>query len=273
VFALLPRAVLRRESRLAVVGTRRYRDPIVGLISGVLVPLVVWAALSRPLPTDPSADRQLELAGAAHGKDVVTVILADFRGLDTLVEVTVVVVALLGVAALLRRGKLWGAGPGRGGWPACCWSRSSWSRPRSWSRATPTWATGSGPGSSPPSGCCSSTWPSGGRRWSGCCRSGTPPSWPWAGALCGRVRRARHAPKLAMGGLLVALAVAFVPVLGGRAPLEHAPAPGAEGIHLGSLELLSAVAFDVGVFALVLGMVVATIHLIASTVAERGGQP
>jgi multicomponent Na+:H+ antiporter subunit A len=107
VFALLPRAVLRRESRLAVAGTRRFRDPLVGVISGVLVLLVVWAALSRPTPTDASADRQLELAGAAHGKDVVTVILADFRGLDTLVEVTVVVVALLGVAALLRRGKLW----------------------------------------------------------------------------------------------------------------------------------------------------------------------
>jgi multicomponent Na+:H+ antiporter subunit B len=88
-----------------------------------------------------------------------------------------------------------------------------------------------------------------------------------------RVLPVRHAPKLAMGGLLVALAVAFVPVLGGRAPLEHAPAPGAGVIHLGSLELLTAVAFDVGVFALVLGMVVATIHLIASTVEERGGQP
>jgi len=107
VFALLPRAVLRREAGLAVAGSRRFRDPIVGVVSGVLVLLVVWAALSQPTPADPSADRQLELAGAAHGKDVVTVILADFRGLDTLVEVTVVVVALLGVAALLRRGKLW----------------------------------------------------------------------------------------------------------------------------------------------------------------------
>ncbi len=88
-----------------------------------------------------------------------------------------------------------------------------------------------------------------------------------------RVLPVRHAPKLAMGGLLVALAVAFIPVLGGQAPLQHAPAPGAEVIHLGTLELLTAVAFDAGVFALVLGMVVATIHLIASTVEERGEQP
>jgi multicomponent Na+:H+ antiporter subunit A len=107
VFALLPRQVLRREAELPITRSRRIRDPIVGVISGVLVLLVVWAALSRPVPADPTADRQLELAGQAHGKDVVTVILADFRGFDTLVEVTVVVVALLGVAALLRRGKLW----------------------------------------------------------------------------------------------------------------------------------------------------------------------
>jgi multicomponent Na+:H+ antiporter subunit B len=88
-----------------------------------------------------------------------------------------------------------------------------------------------------------------------------------------RVLPVRHAPKLAVGGLLVALAVAFVPALAGQAPLEHAPAPGAKVIHLGTLELLGAVAFDVGVFALVLGMVVATIHLIAGTAEERGGRP
>jgi multicomponent Na+:H+ antiporter subunit A len=37
---------------------------------------------------------------------VVTVILADFRGLDTMGEVTVVALVLLGVATLLRRGRL-----------------------------------------------------------------------------------------------------------------------------------------------------------------------
>jgi multicomponent Na+:H+ antiporter subunit A len=107
IFALLPRQVLRREAALRPYGTRRFRDPIVGAISGLLVLLVVWAALSRPTPGDASASRHIDLATQAHGKDVVTVILADFRGLDTLVEVTVVLVALLGVAALLRRGKLW----------------------------------------------------------------------------------------------------------------------------------------------------------------------
>jgi multicomponent Na+:H+ antiporter subunit B len=88
-----------------------------------------------------------------------------------------------------------------------------------------------------------------------------------------RVLPVRHAAKLAVAGLLAALAVAFVPTLAGKAPLQHAPGPGAGVVHLGSLELLTAVAFDVGVFALVLGMVVATIHLIAVAGDEEGGGP
>lgn len=83
----------------------------------------------------------------------------------------------------------------------------------------------------------------------------------------------RRAAQLAIGGLLVALAVAFVPVLAGGAPLQHGPAPGGKVVHLGSLELLTAVAFDVGVFALVLGLAVAFIHLIVGTPVEEGGQP
>jgi multicomponent Na+:H+ antiporter subunit B len=79
----------------------------------------------------------------------------------------------------------------------------------------------------------------------------------------------RRAAQLAVGGLL--LAVAFLPALAGEAPLQHAPPPGAEVAKLGSLELIGAVAFDVGVFALVMGMVVATIGLVAGTRDEEGG--
>jgi multicomponent Na+:H+ antiporter subunit A len=39
---------------------------------------------------------------AAHGRNVVNVILVDFRALDTLGEVIVIVVAAVGVYALLR---------------------------------------------------------------------------------------------------------------------------------------------------------------------------
>jgi len=62
--------------------------------------------LSRPAPEASVAEDHIRLADDAHAKDVVTAIIADFRGLDTLGEVTVVAVALLGVVALLRRGRL-----------------------------------------------------------------------------------------------------------------------------------------------------------------------
>ncbi len=38
----------------------------------------------------------------AHGKDAVTVILVDFRSLDTLGEITVLALAAVGIYALLR---------------------------------------------------------------------------------------------------------------------------------------------------------------------------
>jgi multicomponent Na+:H+ antiporter subunit A len=106
VFSLLPPAVLRREARLSTRRSRRWRDPLVAVISGCVAFLLAWGALSRPTPDEGVAARQTELAPAAHANDVVTAILADFRALDTLVEVTVVAVAFAGVASLLRRGRL-----------------------------------------------------------------------------------------------------------------------------------------------------------------------
>jgi multicomponent Na+:H+ antiporter subunit A len=52
------------------------------------------------------AAEHVRLTEDAHAEDVVTAILADFRALDTLVEVTVIAVAFLGVSSLLRRGRL-----------------------------------------------------------------------------------------------------------------------------------------------------------------------
>ena len=68
---------------------------------------MIWAALSRPSPAAGDAAEQIALTQDAHGGDVVTVILADFRGLDTMVEITVLAVAVVGVASLLRRGRSW----------------------------------------------------------------------------------------------------------------------------------------------------------------------
>ena len=106
VFALVPARVLRREALLPTTGSRRWRDPLVGLLSGGIAFVVVWGALSRPAPAASVAAQHTRLAPEAHGSDVVTVILADFRGLDTLGEITVLAVALVGIATLLRRGRL-----------------------------------------------------------------------------------------------------------------------------------------------------------------------
>jgi multicomponent Na+:H+ antiporter subunit A len=103
VFALLPRDVLRRDAALRSSASRRARDGLIAVSSGVVTTLVVWAAFSRPVPDDGMAARHVETVEAAHGKDVVTVILADFRGLDTLVEITVVAVAMVAVLLVVRR--------------------------------------------------------------------------------------------------------------------------------------------------------------------------
>jgi multicomponent Na+:H+ antiporter subunit A len=105
ILALLPRRVLRRESRLRASGSRRWRDPLVGVISGLTVFTVAWGALSRPRPADPVTTHLVGQSEAAHAENVVTAILVDFRGLDTLGEITVLGVALVGLAVLLRRGR------------------------------------------------------------------------------------------------------------------------------------------------------------------------
>ena len=80
----------------------------------------------------------------------------------------------------------------------------------------------------------------------------------------------RHAPVIAAGGLLLALAVGFLPLLAGDPPFTHWPAPHAEVVKLGTLELISAVAFDVGVFLLVCGVLVTLVHHLARLVEGAG---
>ena len=78
----------------------------------------------------------------------------------------------------------------------------------------------------------------------------------------------RHAPTVALAGLSLAIVVVFVPWLLGDAPLEHRPGPGEDVVHLGTLEFLTAVAFDVGVCALVLGATVAILRTVMVEASE-----
>ena len=66
------------------------------------VTLLVLAALHVQTPT-PVSDYYLKHSySEAHGRNVVNVILVDFRALDTLGEITVLAIAALGGFALLK---------------------------------------------------------------------------------------------------------------------------------------------------------------------------
>jgi multicomponent Na+:H+ antiporter subunit A len=105
VFSRLPQERGRRRAH-APRGLRR-RNVAAGVVAGVASFAVIWATLSRTSSIGGDAAEQVAKTRDAHGGDVVTVILADFRGLDTMVEITVLAVAVIGVASLLRGGRSW----------------------------------------------------------------------------------------------------------------------------------------------------------------------
>jgi multicomponent Na+:H+ antiporter subunit B len=73
----------------------------------------------------------------------------------------------------------------------------------------------------------------------------------------------RFAPMLMVTGLLVALAIGFFPLVLGRPVFSHFPRPGQHPVTIGTLEFITAVLFDVGVFLLVVGVLVALMHQLA----------
>ena len=107
VFARLPPIPVERGMGRHARRRLQRRNAIAGVIAGVGAFAAIWAALSRTNVGVADAEEQIRLTPEAHGTDVVTVILADFRGLDTLVEITVLATAIIGVALLLRRGRAW----------------------------------------------------------------------------------------------------------------------------------------------------------------------
>ncbi|HEX7102171.1 MAG TPA: hydrogen gas-evolving membrane-bound hydrogenase subunit E [Nitrolancea sp.] len=99
---LFPNDALRKQ--IISVGARSHmgRDITVGICSALFAFVIVWSVLSRPASAGGVSHVQVRLTPIAHAQDVVTAILADFRGLDTAGEITVIVIVLIGVVALLR---------------------------------------------------------------------------------------------------------------------------------------------------------------------------
>lgn len=96
--------VLHRLPPLALISRTpaRVRDMVVALLFGgtmTALVLVAWGVPFQQHASDFYAERSYT---EAHGRNIVNVILVDFRGFDTLGEITVLSVAAIGVYALLK---------------------------------------------------------------------------------------------------------------------------------------------------------------------------
>ena len=94
---------LPRFSHLSSSGDR-VRDILVSLAGGCIMSLVALLALSQPQQMQISRFFMENSRKLAHGRNVVNVILVDFRGLDTLGEITVLAVAGIGIYGLIKFG-------------------------------------------------------------------------------------------------------------------------------------------------------------------------
>jgi multicomponent Na+:H+ antiporter subunit A len=81
----------------------RGRDRFIGFAAAAASFVIVWGVLSKPAATETAARDQIALTPAAHASDVVTAILSDFRGLDTMGEITVIGITMIGLWTLLQR--------------------------------------------------------------------------------------------------------------------------------------------------------------------------
>ena len=85
----------RRAMRVAI------RDALLAALCGFAILLLLLKILERPLDGRLGAFFADHAATLAHGRNIVNVILVDFRGLDTLGEISVVMAAGVAVLALL----------------------------------------------------------------------------------------------------------------------------------------------------------------------------
>jgi multicomponent Na+:H+ antiporter subunit A len=101
VFLLALRVMARTKTR-PVSRFPQIMRMCVAAVIGVAIPLFVLAV--RGARTAPSASEEYfaRSVDEAGGRNVVNVILVDFRGFDTMGEITVLAIAALGVANLVR---------------------------------------------------------------------------------------------------------------------------------------------------------------------------
>lgn len=88
-----------------------------------------------------------------------------------------------------------------------------------------------------------------------------------------RLPLSRMAPLATFVGLFLALCTAFGPVLFGNPILYHYPPAGAKVTHFGSLEFITPVIFDIGVYLVVIGFSVGATAAVAREIERRQQDP
>lgn len=80
----------------------RWRDELIATSGAAFAFLVAWGTLAYPRPEVWLGDRLLEASDRAHAGNAVTATLVDFRGLDTMGEITVIVISVIALDTLMR---------------------------------------------------------------------------------------------------------------------------------------------------------------------------
>jgi multicomponent Na+:H+ antiporter subunit A len=93
-----------RLPRLDAGGRKVHRplDAVLALAVGATVTVVLLAVTTGPIDRDITAYYETVAWPEAYGRNIVNVILVDFRALDTFGEIAVVVIAALSAFALLK---------------------------------------------------------------------------------------------------------------------------------------------------------------------------
>ncbi|MCG7360142.1 monovalent cation/H+ antiporter subunit A [Roseomonas sp. ACRSG] len=99
----LPKRVEFTTAGTLLPRLRRYRDFIIAVAAGAGLTALSYATMTRPSPEGISRHFLERAYTEGGGTNVVNVILVDFRGFDTLGEITVLGIVALTVFALLRR--------------------------------------------------------------------------------------------------------------------------------------------------------------------------
>lgn len=77
-----------------------------------------------------------------------------------------------------------------------------------------------------------------------------------------------RAPRVAQAGLLLIFAIALQSLLRGESLLVHAPAEGTEPVSVGVAKLTTGLLFELGIFLIVAGVIIALVHSLAVVATE-----